>query len=308
MKISPISNTYNFYGKKLKNKKQSAPLSNNENSSKTEKGKNAVSFKSIYLENIVDLGMVSQQTAAPKFLKKDALLLNEIAQDYPNQDCFIRKGYGGYPYLEYREKPVDVQLFNSAIYNRYTTSIDPADDECPVEPLIIYPDSRYNIFIGLNSFISLNPSLAYTIKAGFEVHKKLLEKKMQIMETIGRTDPVDLGDESVTKKAHKAIEDVEIAVIRYLLESAYAAVSDRASAQQIYESNYPKVQSRLDAKRKLDLVTSTAKRPEVNLEKLDSEKVHICELAMRNFPNVDENKARIEELTRYMSMKGMSIG
>ena len=114
--------------------------------------------------------------------------------------------------------------------------------------------------------------------------------------------------ESVTKKAHKAIEDVEIAVIRYLLESAYAAVSDRASAQQIYESNYPKVQSRLDAKRKLDLVTSTAKRPEVNLEKLDSEKVDICELAMRNFPNVDENKARIEELTRYMSMKGMSIG
>ena len=84
MKISPISNTYNFYGKNLKNKKQSEPLSNNENSSKTEKGKNAVSFKSIYLENIVDLGMVSQQTAAPKFLKKDALLLNEIAQDYPN--------------------------------------------------------------------------------------------------------------------------------------------------------------------------------------------------------------------------------
>lgn len=294
MKISSISNIYNSFSK---NKK----ISSNNTASKP-------SFKGIYVEDIVDLGSVAESNTPPRFLKKDALLLNEIAQEYPNQDCFIRKGRAGLPRLEFREKPPEVQLFTETIAKQYKTSIDPNDKDYPVEPLILYADSRLNRFIGMTSFISLNPSLPYTVKVGFELHKKLLEKKFQIMEVLGKGDNVDLGEESLTKKAHEAIEDVETAVTRYLLEASYAALTDRASASQIYASNYPKVQSRLDAKRKLDLVTSIAKRPELDVEEMKKNKIDICELAMKNYPNMEENKKRIDELSEYMAQHGIIIG
>ncbi len=295
MKISSISNIYNSF---------SQNKVNNQNNNQASKP----SFKGIYVEDIVDLGSVAESNTPPRFLKKDALLLNEIAQEYPNQDCFIRKGRAGLPRLEFREKPPEVQLFTETIAKQYKTTIDPNDKDYPVEPLILYADSRLNRFIGMTSFISLNPSLPYTVKVGFELHKKLLEKKFQIMEVLGKGDNVDLGEESLTKKAHEAIEDVETAVTRYLLEASYAALTDRASASQIYASNYPKVQSRLDAKRKLDLVTSIAKRPELDVEQMKKNKIDICELAMKNYPNMEENKKRIDKLSEYMAQHGIIIG
>ncbi len=294
MKISSITNTISSFPKKF--------INNNHN--QTAKP----SFKGVYVEDIVDLGDVAETNDPPTFLPKDALLLNEIAQEYPNQDCFIRKGYAGLPRLEYREKPPQVQLFSVGLARQYKTVIEPDDKNYPCEPLILYADSRLNRFIGTTSFISLNPSLPYTVKVGYELHKKLIEKKYQIMEILGKTDKVDLGEETLVQKAHKAIEDVEAAVTRYLLEASYAALTDRASAQQIYASNYPKVQTRLDAKRKLDLVTSIAKRPELDVEQMRKNRVDICEVAMQNYPNFEENKKRIEYLSEYMASKGIVLG
>ncbi len=297
MKISAISNLFNAQINKSHSKKAEQHNGNKKN----------VSFKSIYVEDIVDLGEVAEAGLPAKFLKKDALLLNEIAQDYPNQDCFIRKGYGGLPRLEYREKPPEVQNFTASIFKQYNVSIDPDNREYPCEPLLLYEDSNLNRMIGMTSFISLNPSLPYTVKAGYELHKKLLEKKYQIMEVIGRSDSVDLGEETLIEKAHKAIADVEEAVKRYLLEASYAALTDRASASQIYASNYPKVQSRLDAKRKLDLTTSTAKLPTINPEDA-TKKIDICELAMKNYPDYQENKEVNKKLLDYMANHAIILG
>ncbi len=297
MKISAISNVFN----QVKSK------TNSPNNTNNQRNKNNVSFKGIYVEDIVDLGEVAESGLPAKFLKKDALLLNEIAQDYPNQDCFIRKGYAGLPRLEYREKPPEVQNFTASIFKQYNVSINPDDRDYPCEPLLLYADSNLNRMIGMTSFISLNPSLPYTVKAGFELHKKLLEKKYQIMEVIGRSDSVDLGEETLVQKAHKAIADVEEAVKRYLLEASYAALTDRASASQIYASNYPKVQSRLDEKRKLDLTTSTAKLPRINPEDA-TKKIDICELAMKNYPDYNENKEANEKLLNYMANHGIILG
>ncbi len=290
MRIPPVINFKNSFSHNMK------------------KNSDKVSFKSVYVEDIVDLGSVSENTTPPKFLKKDALLLNEIAQEYPNQDCFIRKGYAGLPRLEYRERPPEVQVFTETLAKQFKTSIDPNDSEYPVEPLLLYADSRLNRFIGMTSFISLNPSLPYTVKVGFELHKKLIEKKYQIMDVVGKSDNLNLGEETLIQKAHKAIEDVETAVTRYLLEASYAALTDRASASQIYASNYPKVQSRLDAKRRLDLITSIANRPELDVEAMKKNKIDICDLAVKNYPNTEENKARIEELSEYMAQNGIVIG
>lgn len=294
MKISSIANTISAFSQKHIN-------NNQKNTTKP-------SFKGVYVEDIVDLGDVAETNSPPTFLPKDALLLNEIANEYPNQDCFIRKGYAGLPRLEYRERPPQVQMFTVGLARQYKTVIEPDDNNYPCEPLILYADSRLNRFIGTTSFISLNPSLPYTVKVGYELHKKLLEKKYQIMEIVGKTENVDLGEETLIEKAHKAIEDVEAAVTRYLLEASYAALTDRASAEQIYSKNYPKVQSRLDAKRKLDLLTSIAKRPELDVEEMRKKRIDICELAMKNYPNFEENKKRIEYLSEYMANNGIVLG
>lgn len=296
MKISAISTAYNSF---VKRKAENIQKQNTNNKN--------VSFKGIYVEDIVDLGDVAESGFPSKFMKKDSLLLNEIAQDYPNQDCFIRKGYAGMPRLEYREKPPEVQNFTSSIFRQYNISIDPDDKDYPCEPLILYPDSNLNRMIGVTSFISLNPSLPYTVKAGYELHKKLIEKKYQIMDVIGRSDSVNLGEETLIEKAHKAIADVEAAVTRYLLESSYIALTNRASASQIYASNYPKVQSRLDAKRKLDLTTSTAKMPVINPDDA-TKKIDICEIAMKRYPDYKENQEVNESLLNYMASNAIILG
>ena len=293
MKINAISSAINSFSKK------SVPVPNNVSDNK-------VSFKGIYVEDIVNLGEVSEKTVPAKFLKKDALLLNKIASAYPNQDCFIRKGYAGLPKLEYRERPPEVQTFSTGVFKQYATAVDSTNEDYPCVPLILDGTSNINSMIGITSYISLNPSLPYTVKAGYELHKKLIEKKYQIMEAIGRTDSVNLGEKTLVQKAHEAIKDVEEAVKRYLLESAYLALSQRASASQIYASNYPKVQSALDAERKLDLTTSVAKQSELQA-KITKEDVDICEFAMKKYPNYNENVKANEQLQAYMAANGLII-
>jgi len=297
MNISSISNSIKSFPQKFNQK-----VNNQNNINRTK----SPSFKGIYVEDIVDIGDVSKTNEPPVFLPKDALLLNEIANEFPNQDCFICKGYAGLPRLEYREKPPEVQMFSKTMARDYRTEINPRDEDYPSEPLLLYGDNGLNRYIGMTSYISLNPSLPFTVKVGYELHKRMLERKNKILEMIGKTDSYNLGDDTVIERAHKEIKDVETAVTRYLMESAYAALTDRASASQIYASDYPKVQTRLDAKRTFDLTTSIAKRPELDPKKLNE--IDICELAMQNYPNMEENTSRIQELTDYMTKHGIVLG
>ncbi len=282
-------------------------FSNNRSKTNSEiqnKAKKNVSFKSIYVEDICLLGDVSESGIKAKFMKKDALLLNEIATRYPNQDCFIKHGYCSYPKLEYREKPVDVQLFSKNLANEYVVNMDPDDTDNPAVTLLLDEKEPLSLFFGVPSFISLNPSLPFTVQAGYEVHKKLLQKKYEILDSVGKNDNVDFGDKTVTELAHEAIADVETAVKRYLLESAYGALTDRARASQLYASNYPIVQTRLQDKRKIDLTTSYVKQDDIRVKSLKkrakTENVDICELAMKKYPDMKENQDRIDRLKKYM--------
>lgn len=298
MKINAVTNAVNFFSKSV-----------------SQKSKNP-SFKSIYLDNRICIGEASIDKYKSKFLKSDALLLNKISQLYPNQDCFIKSGYAGYPCLEYREKPPEVQPFDATIYRRYEVSINPDDKDYPTEPMLLYDTNELNRIIGMPSFISLNPSLAYTVQAGYELHKRLIEKKIKIMEVVGKTDGVILGEKTLIQRAHEGIKETEEAVRRYLLESAYLALSKRASAKQLYESNYPKVQSRLDTERTLDLTTSYAKQQEIkrqieqnlkNPQEVDIEKMDICDYAEHLYPNYNENIDANKLLMQYMLANGLII-
>lgn len=284
MKINTISSTINSFSNKSV-----------QNPQKTK----APSFKSIYVEDVVDLGNVSEEHDSSTFLKRDALLLNKIASLYPNQDCFIRRGYGGRPRLEYREKPPEVQVFSANMFNQYNMKADPINRDYPCVPLILDDSSDLNRIIGLNSYISLNPSLAYTIKVGFELHKKLIEKKYEIMEAIGKTDRVSIGEETITEKARAAISSYEEAVKRHLLESAYLALSKRASAQQIYASNYPKVQSIMEADRMFDMTTSVAEQNRLS-KGSPIEDIDICDFAIRKYPDDTDNIKKNNQLRNYM--------
>ncbi len=295
MNIAPISNTVRTIPKKNNLKQQKS---------------NNVSFKSIFLERGVDVGKIKEGTYPARFEKREALLLNRIAQDYPNQDCFILEGFASKPRLAYRERPVEVQWCYDTAYSELRIDVDPDDKQYPCEPLILYPDSSLNFIIGVPSYISNNPSLPYTVKAGYELHKKLIEKKYQIMDVIGRTDAedIDFGGETIIEKAHKAIEETEIAVTRYLVECAYMALTDRASARQIYESNFPKAQTRLDLERRLDLTTSLAAQDQLKSGDTDiMEKMDICAYSTTVFPNTADNKKRINDILSYMYANGITL-
>ena len=290
MNISSVSNYTNSFPK-VKN-------ANN-------KTKN-VSFGAIYVEKNVDLGRTADSRFPPKLNRRDELLLNEIAQLYPNQDCFIRRGYSNYPRLEFREKPASLQVFTANLADQYKTDIEPRDEEYPcVELLLKKSDKIANRIIGLQNYIAMNPSLAFTISAGFEVHKKMLEKKYTLMQLIGNGDEVNLNGRTVSQVAYDEIKPIELAVKRYLLECAYAALKDRASAAQIYGSNLPKVQTRLEANRKLDLTTSVADRVPVFDEELTKDRIDICEVATRTYPNAVENERRIKKLEVFMRDKSL---
>ncbi len=288
MKISAING---FYTKIPNNKVNKNPKKN-------------TTFKGIYIDTAANIGVARDEESYISFLRKDALLLNEIASRYPNQDCFLCSGYKGRPRLEYREKPPIVQPFQNTMYRVYRTEVDIDDEEYPSIPLIIKEDSPMNFLIGVPSFISTNPSLEFTVQAGYEVHKKILEKKYQILDIVGKNESIDFGGETVVDKARKAAEDVEYAVTRFLLECSYAVLTDRASARQIYESNYPKAQVALDAKRRLDLTTPYKDIPK---PKSDEEELDICKYALKKFPNLKENKDRVEYLTKYMYDRGIIL-
>lgn len=299
MKINAVSNAINYFSKKnIQNKA------------------NNVSFGAIYVDESVNLGEASESKFKNRFLKKDALLLNKIAQLYPNQDCFIKKGHDGYPALEFRERPPEVQPFNASIFKQYDISVNPDDPDYPCEPLLLYDDDEMNRLIGLPSFVSLNPSLAYTVQAGYELHKKLIAKKQQIMEVVGKTGGIEFGEKTLVQRAHEGIKGMEEAVKRYLLESAYLALSNRASSRQINESNYPKVQSRLDSERTLDLTTSLARQKELKQkidsdlrqpENVDIEQKDICEYAMQLYPNYNDNVQANKMFLEYMTSNGIII-
>lgn len=267
--------------------------------------KQTPSFKSIYVDYVSDIGNAKEGLYPARFLSQDALALNEISYLYPNQDCFICEGYAGRPRLEFRERPPQVQPFERTPYQIYRSDINNMDKEYPSIPLIIYPDSDINFIIGVPSYISTNPSLTYTVQAGYELHKKILEKKYQILDVIGKNDDYDFGGEDLLDKAHKSVEDIEVAVTRYLVECAYYALSDKASARQIYASNYPKLQSRLSLNRRLDLTTSISKKPDKTSK--NSDYPDICAEAIEMYPNMDENKKRIDELRNYMREVGMTL-
>ena len=148
MNISSVSNTVRTFPKNS--------IKSNNNPEKN------LSFKGIYLEDITDVGNSKDGIFPARFKKEDALLLNKIAQAYPNQDCFIRKGLGSKPRLEFREKPPEVQVFSATLFDQYKVDIDPNDEEYPCVPLIIPPDgedSNLSFIIGVPSSISTNPSL-----------------------------------------------------------------------------------------------------------------------------------------------------
>lgn len=270
-----------------------------------------ISFKSIYFDKTCDLGQVSADEDNSKFLKKDALLLNEIAARYPNQDCFIVKGYHNLPKLRYREKPPEVQIFDVNMANEYTMRIDPDDTKYPAITLLLNGKDKLSLFFGMPSYVSLNPSLPFTVQAGYEVHKKLLEQKYKLLDSVGRNDFIDFGDKTVIELAHESISDVEDAVKRFLLESAYQSLTDRARPSQIYASNYPIVQTRLQDKRKFDLTTSYSKQQEIkkkNLEATKNEKsVDICEMAMKRYPDAKVNQDRIKELEEFLYSRKLFI-
>lgn len=291
----------------------SANYNNNlmKNNLKETNKKSNVSFKSVYLDGFVDLGRASCKSVPARFLPSDEYALRKIEQQYPNQDCFICKGRDRRPCLMYRETPVRIPYYNpTRLADVYKLEINPNDKDYPCEPLILDKDSDLNIFIGMPSYISTNPSLIFTIKVGFELHKELMKKKALIEDALGNNEDFNLGEESIVKLAHKEIKETETAVIRYLMECAYAALSDRASAEQIYKSDYPKIQSILKAEREYDLTTSTTNRPKIkNNDNSGKEenKEDFCQSIVNMFPDYEENVARIEELKQYMNENSLFL-
>jgi len=310
MKISSISCYSRSFPKVNKNNKTAGKPEIKTNTAKN----NNVSFKSIYLQDSCELGKRSDQKAIAKFKKKDALLLNEIANRYPYQDCFISAGNCFYPELKYREKPVDVQIFSRNIADEYVVHMDPDDEDNPAVPLILVKKEPLAYILGVPTGNSLNPSIAFTVQAGYELHKKMLEKKYEILDSAGQNDDIDFGDKTVTELAHEAIAETESAVKRYLMESAYAAMSDRASAKQLYASNLLKVQTRLQDKRRMDLTTSYAKQDEIRrkapeeMSETDPEQgIDICEMALRRYPDIQENTIRIKELMKRITSENLGL-
>lgn len=311
MKISSIANVFNRNNFPLKNKTECAKFSSNSLSKKRVssdvfvRNSSKPSFKGIFLEDVICLGRVSTGINRSEFQKKDALLLQEIASLYPNQDCFVMAGKDSLPCIAFREKPIGLQKFTRNIVGQNAISIDPEDSEYPIIPLIIYPDEEdvderrknLSLIFGVPSYISINPSLPYTVKVGYELHKQLLEKKYQILKVVGQNEHIDLGASSIAEKAHESIEGVENAVTRYLLESAYIALTDRVTAGQLYASNYTKVQNTLQNKRDIDLTTPLSKQYHETNNPYD---VDICKEAVETYPDDEENKEEINKLVDYM--------
>lgn len=277
MKISSVSNKTAYLNKHRGNNKAEP------------------AFKSIFIEKNVRLGDEALQSSPPVFLPKDALFLNELASKYPDQDCFIRAGEGRYPRLEYRERPLEVELFYETAADYYRHDTVPDDKEYPCIPLIIHPDSDINKFIGLPSYVSLNPSLINTVRAGYELHKKIMDIKYQILDILGHNDTVDLGGKTIVEKSTDAAKETETALIRYLLEDALESLKDDSPERPLYTSPFAGIKSRLDAQRRFELTISNPKLNEMRKNEIFAEVESACRKIMKDKPDIteDEFKERI---------------
>lgn len=321
MKISSITpNIPKYNAKNIQNKNTKQSLHQKENN------KNSIytrSFKSIYIDEYTDIGDVSVHDVPPVFYYEDALLINEIVSLFPNQDCFIGRGYENFPVLKYREKPYDIQHYT---YNeddkKYHITIDPNEPVFAEEPLILYPpDDKYkersksdklNMHIGLPSSHKMNPSLFFTLYSGYELHKKLLFKRDQIFEIVGINQRVDFGGKNVLEKAHDEIDDTEMALVRYLCDFAYTSENPDISDNMIRHSDYAKRETYLNAKLQIDLKTSIGTRPkppEKSEDKdnlLDLKDIDLCETIIRGFPEEALNQKRLDEITRVWEKESSS--
>ncbi len=300
MKISSTLN-YNPFPRT----KTSTNTVSSQNKAKAQKvHKDNISFKSIYLKDGVSYFDLVADEVVHEFSARDNLCLQDIANRYPYQDCFIEPGFQSMPALKYREKPPELPRYSENLAGQYVNYIDPEDPDNPAVTLLLDKEKPYALYYGVPSYVSLNPSLELTVQAGYELHKKLLEKKYEILDAVGKSSDIDFGEKTVTEMAHEAIADVETAVTRYLIESAYAALKDRASAAQIYASNYLLVQTRLKDKRRLELTRGYSELEEIRRKSLNGrsdEKVpDICEIAMKKYPNTAENLKRIDALSEEM--------
>ena len=205
-----------------------------------------------------------------------------------------------------------VTFFKDSMNGLYTFGFDPNDPEYETVEMLLYKEKgkepykipHLNFILGVTSEKLTNPSLQYTIKMGMECHKKVMEKKYQLLEVLGKNEEQSLGDDSLIGKAHNAIEDYEVAALRHLLECAYIALTDKASIRKIYESNNLQIKTILENKRKFDLVTSTDKQPRIAKEPKSED---ICQQLTTTYPNTIENIERILELSKYMSEKGVTL-
>ena len=267
-------------------------------------------FKGIWAERTANIGTVSiQNSRPPVFLPKDALLINDIASRYPNQDCLISAG-DGRPYCEIlvREKPPAVDIYESDKSGNIKGMLVPScrgnDAEYPFISLVLNKTRKVNQFIAAPSSVSLNPSLPYTIKACYELHKRIMDSKYKVLDVVGSVDGVSFGEESLLEKALRMTAETEQALVRYLAECACDAVLDPASAKQTYESLFPKVQERLELKRNIDLRTPAAKQPLISADNITSEKLDICEMAEKKYPNPQNNEKRIKQIETFIDEKG----
>lgn len=283
MEISSVSNNLKF-----------------DTQNKNNKNNKSVSFGSIYLDSKSYIGLISETLNPPKFPIKDELLFNELAQLYPNQDCFIKSAPNGQPVLQYREKPVGLQVFDISLGDRYSFSINPDEENNPcIELMLTSSDTIATQVLGYQNEMYNNPSLVNTIKAGFEVHKKLLEKKLMFMKEIGKGDIPSLGPKSIDELSHDLVRDVELAVKRYLLESAFSSIFETISAHQRYGKESERIQNKLERNRNLEMTTSATDRPLFLDEEFTLNKVDICKESTERWPDYDDNRERVDKLLEF---------
>lgn len=286
MEISSVSNKVNF-----------GTLSKNNNKN--------VSFGSIYLDSNSYIGLISETLKPPKFPLKDELIFNEVSQLYPNQDCFIKSGDRGQPILQFREKPVGLQVFDVTLTDRYAFSINPEEENNPcVELILTKDDDIATQVLGYQHKEYNEPSLATTIKAGFEVHKKILEKKLMFMKHIGKGDIPSLGPKSIDELSHDLVRDVELAVKRHVLEAAYSLTFEPVSASLRYGKEEERIEYKLGKNRNLEMTTSATKRPLFLDPEFTLNGIDICKRAMELWPDYDDNKERIDKLLEFFKNNG----
>ncbi len=300
MKISAISRALNSANMRNHNANKQNIAKNNKN----------FSFKSIYIEDSnINLGLERESNIPPTFMLKDALMLDRIANEYPNQDCFIIGGENRNTLLEYREKPPKVQVFSYPKTDVFKMEIEHHNvKDYPFQPLLL-KDAKYSKFIGLPTYKSVNPSLPFTIKAGFELQKKILEKKYKILDILGDNGDFDIGKESIESRSYADVTDMESSLLRFLIESAYENLQPKTVEENDYVHTREKDLEKLKQARKYDLTTSKSARPieEIQEEYKDYEPIDICDIAEKYYPNIQDNAEQIEVLVNDMNKNNISL-